>query len=366
MPFANWLKGFYAGQKKYGSKDRKHIAHLCYSYFRLGNAFSYLPVEERLLVGLFLSSTSSLFILQELKPEWNNRISASIQEKLSMLKATHEINKLFKWSVEISDEINHDEFALSFLIQPLLFLRIRPGQREKVINKLKKIDVPFEIKSEDCVALENGTKIEDIFQLDKEIVIQDFSSQQVVQGLKAAINEDELIETWDCCAASGGKSILLKDHFPKVYLTVSDIRASIIHNLRNRFQRAGIHHYQSLVLDVSKPGFKMDKSFDVIVCDAPCSGSGTWSRTPEQMYFFDQTKIQYYAGLQKQIAENASWYIKPGGFFLYITCSVFKQENEAVVEHLVKSTSMKLISATYHKGYHQKADTLFSALFQSL
>ena len=59
QPFGFFLKDFFARYKKYGSKDRKQISHLCYCYFRLGKAAMGLPVEERILMGLFLCSNES-------------------------------------------------------------------------------------------------------------------------------------------------------------------------------------------------------------------------------------------------------------------------------------------------------------------
>ncbi|HZH99711.1 MAG TPA: methyltransferase domain-containing protein, partial [Flavisolibacter sp.] len=230
--------------------------------------------------------------------------------------------------------------------------------------KLQKAAVEFKLIRDNCIELENGIKIEDILEVDKEVVIQDDSSQRIIEPLSDVLPADDLLETWDCCAASGGKSILLKDAFPKAFLTVSDIRPSILHNLRNRFQRAGIKHYLSMVADLTKPDFALDKTFDVILCDAPCSGSGTWSRTPEQLFYFDEERIHYYSNLQKKIAETASWLLKPGGYFLYSTCSVFRTENEDVVSFIESTTQLKLVKTNYYKGYQHRADTLFAALFR--
>jgi 16S rRNA (cytosine967-C5)-methyltransferase len=56
--------------------------------------------------------------------------------------------------------------------------------------------------------------------------------------------------------------------------------------------------------------------------------------------------------------------VKPGGYFLYITCSVFKKENEMVVDYLLDQTRLQLLSQQYVNGYNARADTLFTALFQ--
>jgi 16S rRNA (cytosine967-C5)-methyltransferase len=366
MPLAAWLKNYFAAHKKYGSKDRKQIAHLCYSFYRLGHAFESYPIEERLLVGVFLSSQTPVFVLKELKPEWNELIELTPYDKLAHLNSTSELDALFSWKDQLSAEINVSDFATSFLKQPLLFLRVRPGKKRTVLAQLGEAQIDYQLLGEECIAVENGTKLDEVLMIDKDVVVQDYSSQQVLTGLKKHIDASKSFTAWDCCAASGGKSILLKDAYPKVVLTASDVRESILHNLRSRLKQAGISQFNNYVADVSADQFKSSFPFDLVLCDAPCSGSGTWSRTPEQLYFFQEEKIDYYADLQKRIAMNAARALKKGGYFLYITCSVFSKENEAVVASLEKESGLTLLEARYYKGYHQKADTLFSALFQAL
>jgi len=56
-------------------------------------------------------------------------------------------------------------------------------------------------------------------------------------------------------------------------------------------------------------------------------------------------------------------YLQTNGYFLYITCSVFESENEQAVKHLTEKHKLQLLEMKYYKGYDQKADTLFAALF---
>ncbi len=102
----------------------------------------------------------------------------------------------------------------------------------------------------------------------------------------------------------------------------------------------------------------------MIICDAPCTGSGTWGRTPEQLYFFAKGKIDQYSLLQKKIATNVVPYLKKGGYFLYITCSGFRKENEEIVEYIEKDINLRKIELKILKGYDKKADTMFVSLFQ--
>jgi 16S rRNA (cytosine967-C5)-methyltransferase len=105
--------------------------------------------------------------------------------------------------------------------------------------------------------------------------------------------------------------------------------------------------------------------FDLVICDAPCTGSGTWSRTPEQLFFFTANKIDKYAALQRKIVSNAIPFLKAGGYFLYITCSVFKKENEEVAGFIKSEFHLQLVKMELLKGYNKKADTMFVALFSS-
>jgi 16S rRNA (cytosine967-C5)-methyltransferase len=364
MPLAPWLKQFFKANKKFGSKDRKEISHACYCFYRLGNAFQQLRFEERMLTGLFLCSFSSNKIINELKPEWNETIVLPLNEKIKLIPAQEEIKSIFPFFNELSEEIDREAFNDSFLIQPDLYLRIRPGKKEKVIRQLQKTSLEFALPADDCIQLPNQSKLDGV-NIDEDVVVQDFNSQKVVESFDncqvSAANRG--LNVWDCCGASGGKSILFYDHFPNIHLAVSDIRESILINLQKRFKKAGIKNYDYFVADISSPDFTIQKKFDVIICDAPCSGSGTWSRTPEQLFFFKKEKISHYSDLQKKIVSNALKALGENGWLLYITCSVFKKENEEVVEFIQQNQSVRPVSMHYLKGYNKKADSLFIALF---
>ncbi len=66
--------------------------------------------------------------------------------------------------------------------------------------------------------------------------------------------------------------------------------------------------------------------------------------------------------MQKQIVQNVVPYLKPGGQFLYITCSVFKKENEDIVKYIQEKYDMELQRMEILKGYETKSDTMFAAL----
>jgi 16S rRNA (cytosine967-C5)-methyltransferase len=364
-PFASFLKKYFAQHKKFGSRDRKQVGHLCYCYFRMGKMMSDMPIEERIMAGLFLCSEESNEILRVIRPEWDEQVDLDIEGKCSMIGAENAIASVFPWKEELSEEIDHKEFCASSFIQPALFLRIRPGKETIVRQKLGKAGIPFETVSETCLALSNASRVDTVIELDQEAVVQDLSSQRVGELLQLARQSPpDQLRVWDCCAASGGKSILAKDILGDIELFVSDVRESILINLEDRFERAGLDNYERFVADLSKPVGIFLPSFNLVIADVPCTGSGTWGRTPEQLYYFDPAKIGHYAALQRQIIQTIIPQVEPGGYLLFITCSVFKKENEEQVAFIKEKFHLQLVKMEYFKGYDQKADTLFAALLQ--
>ncbi|MGN6267574.1 MAG: Fmu (Sun) domain-containing protein [Ginsengibacter sp.] len=367
-PFHLYLKKYFSLNKKHGSKDRRIISSLCYDYFRLGAAVSSrISITQKLLLSVFLVENKPSRILKDLEPSWNEMIENPLPEKVSIVKDIFDLQNIFPFNDELSTGIDVALLNFSFLIQPKLFIRIRPGKKKMVLQKLKKANISFEILHPDCLSFANSENINRFLHLDDEAVIQDYNSQQTLAILKNEITDKfEIFSVWDCCAASGGKSILAYDLFKNINLTVSDTRKNILKNLSDRFKRAGITNYFSFVADLSAAGAvkAIKNSFDVIIADVPCSGSGTWARTPEQLLFFQQNEIEKYALLQRQIVMNAMPFLKPNGYLLYITCSVFKKENEENVAFFTEKNTLTLINSEYLKGYEVQADTLFVALIK--
>lgn len=357
-PFARFLGQYFKENKQMGSSDRRVASRLTYNFFRLGNALQDLPDHQKIALGDFLCEEDSSFA-KLLLPELEGQVNDSLEDKIKFCEEHFNFNleSLFPLSEAVSDQIDKEAFFKSHFIQPDLFIRIHPGNEVKIKSVLKNAEISFQELEENVLAFANGTKLDQIKEIQGKYEVQDYSSQLSSQLFMAEEGES----WWDACAGSGGKSIPLMHQQPKVRLMVSDIRNSILKNLDERFTKAGISQYRRKVLDLTKENSILkDELFDGIILDSPCSGSGTWGRTPEMLTNFDQDKLDHYSSLQKEIVDNVILHLKPGKPLIYITCSVYRQENEQLVQYL-EEKGMKLEKMEYFKGYERKGDTLFAA-----
>lgn len=351
IPLSAWLKDFFRLNKQMGSSDRRTVSEMVYGFYRLGHNLP-KPIEDRIL--WFILHSENIPFVKEY-----------FSQKISERNYEFDNDRIFPFKKFLSQGINENEYSSSFLVQPNLFIRIRPGYAKTVLDKLHLHDIPFKECGDDCIELANATKVEQLLELDKEAVVQDKSSQETGRFIAdAAKMMPSNPAVWDCCSASGGKSIMAHDLLKRLQLTVSDKREAIMQNLRKRFTTAGIHQYTSFVADLVDMQTKIPSGeYDLVIADVPCSGSGTWARTPEQLYFFKEESIAYYSGLQKRIVSKVIPSVKPDGLLLYITCSVFADENEENASYFEEKLNLKMIDAALIRGYDQKADTLYAALF---
>jgi len=358
-PVTKYLPEYFKRNKQMGSRDRKNLSKAIYSYFRLGNCLAGLKSDERLFVALFLTANSPDDMLAYFKPDYQERITNSLAEKaayLTSLFPEFNLNDIFPFTAHLSSSIDQSLFISSQLIQPDLFIRAIKGAEQKLEAYLNEAQIPYE-KKESCYRLPNAAKL-----LNTEYLyeVQDQSSQYTANYFQPKPKQ----MWWDCCAASGGKSLLLHALEPTVHILASDNRASSLLNLEVRFKQAGITQFRRREIDLLAEINSIEKdSMDGIILDAPCSGSGTWSRTPEMLSQFKESQLEKFIYLQRTIAENAVQFLKPGCPLVYITCSVFKEENEEAVAYFLATLPLKLEKMELIKGYESKADTMFVARF---
>ncbi len=366
LPLTHFLKDYFRKQPRLGSRDRKMISEMVYCWYRGQKAVSGTSDFKQSVLACLLLCGAELPAVKRLYPdEWQAWSGAGMEQRLNFLKKqgiSFDEELLTHFTPNLSDGITLSEFRLSLLRQPLMFIRLR-APYEAIAEQLTEKGIPFDHCGNQCLALPNGTKIEDLLP-QHSYVVQDASSQSTGNFFRP----DAQQHWWDCCCGAGGKSLLLKDAQPHVRLTVSDKRSSIIHNLLQRFERYRLAPPETLMIDVADAGALASslrqRHFDHIICDVPCSGSGTWSRTPEQLYFFEEKNIPMYADRQKLIAGNAARYLAPGGQLFYITCSVFREENENVVAALLRDGTLLLEEQTLINGTGRRADSMYVAVLR--
>lgn len=368
-PFAAYVKKYFAAHKKHGGSDRKHISTLCYGFFRLGNFGADWAEATRWQAVLLLYPPAAIIAKELLPDAWLAHLSDTYMDKFTWMETqvlTGDWHAIFPFTHLVSADINQSDFVVSHLQQPNLFLRIRPGKAAVVEKKLQAAGIPFQKIGTAALELTNTTSIEQLLKIDEEVVVQDLSSQRVAELFRhVPVDTNQPLTVWDCCAASGGKSILAKDMLGPIRLTVSDVRESVLHNLSKRFSSAGITTYNQRVVDLSKSGLSIAPQ-QLVICDIPCSGSGTWGRTPEQISFFSEEKLKDFNQRQRAILTQVVNSVAVNGYLLYITCSVFRSENEEMVSWLQQAFPFRVIESKLWEGYQHRADTLYAALLQKV
>jgi 16S rRNA (cytosine967-C5)-methyltransferase len=370
-PLAAYLKKCFAANKKYGSKDRRHISALCYHYFRLGFLLQDWAPEQRIAAAHWLCNPDFPEALGPLLPtsllqaEQTRHATDRLQMLLHSFGAS--LADHTPWLHLISPAIAWESYVQSFLQQPGFFIRIRPGYEEIVKIKLEQERINAHWHNDYCVRLPQGTAIEPWLSINKEVVVQDASSQACGHLIARTIPYMEGT-IWDACAASGGKTILMHDVWGgRLQYFVSDIRPAILHNLERRLRQAGIARFHPFIADLSKSGgTKLPfNEVDVLLTDVPCTGSGTWARTPEQHHFFSESQLAAYTQRQWAIVHNTIPFLKKGGYHIYITCSVLHAENEAITERTLQGfPELDLLHAQMIDGTALQADSMYIAIFK--
>ena len=160
-------------------------------------------------------------------------------------------------------------------------------------------------------------------------------------GAMATVKALEVKKGWrvlDACSAPGGKAsqlasaigdegiILANEYVPK--------RAKII---VSNFERLGIKNAVVTSLDTAKIGEMFSSYFDLVLCDAPCSGEGMFRKYDEALTEWSEDNVKLCAERQTEILNNLAGTVKDGGYLLYSTCTYSREENEGVVADFLAS-----------------------------
>lgn len=156
------------------------------------------------------------------------------------------------------------------------------------------------------------------------VELQDAASQAVVDMLPLA----GVSRILDFCAGGGGKSLALAAR-TQARIDAHDADPRRLVDLPARSERAG-----AAINIVPPPDLPDDALYDLVLVDAPCSGSGAWRRSPEGKIRFSEAKLAELTALQDRILDAAIRHVAPGGVLAYATCSLLDDENAQRVEAL--------------------------------
>lgn len=222
----------------------------------------------------------------------------------------------------------------AFLKQAPLDLRVNTlkATREEAQQNLERTGLtvtltPFSPWGLRCEGRENITQTK-AFQ-DGLVEVQDEGSQLIVNLMEVSSGQSVL----DLCAGAGGKTLALAALLEnKGRVVATDTAEWRLKRTKERLKRAGAFNAEMRVLS----GFhdkwlkRQKERFDRILIDAPCSGSGTWRRNPDQKWNITEQDIRELSTIQRELLETAAPLVKRGGYIVYATCSLLWEENQDV------------------------------------
>ncbi|NNJ54802.1 MAG: hypothetical protein HKP14_01645 [Bacteroidia bacterium] len=351
-PFHIHLKNFFRLQKKYGSKDRKAIAEICYTYLRTGRSFKELELQEGLLLSSLLMDFESTEQWQSLSSEFGYSYVLPIdffkqQSKIKRLKEVYDGNLYFYPKDLIHKHFKNYEDAQNILFRPKNWAKDHTDDEARILG------------------LQGCQEIQPNSNVDETTQIQDLSSQFIC----SKINIEENDNIWDVCSGAGGKSLNLLSKRKGTFF-LSDVRPQIIVNAKSRVQSMLYEaSFGSIDLSKAQSFLKFDNAkvgeqyFDTVIADVPCTGSGTWFGTPEHFMNFDYNQLEGFVIKQKQIVENAMPFLKKGGILYYITCSIFSKENQDMKDWIIEKYDLTLGQEFLFNGIEHRADAMYMASF---
>ncbi|SPF81741.1 RsmB/NOP family class I SAM-dependent RNA methyltransferase [Pseudoprimorskyibacter insulae] len=237
----------------------------------------------------------------------------------------------------------------AMLTPPTLGLRVNTlkATRKDMLRELANLG----LSPEPSEVAPNGIRIRKRLSLTRlpalksgALEVQDEGSQ-LVAGLVDAQPGDRVA---DFCAGAGGKTLAIAAQMQGKGLVVAcDINQGRLKRCTERLRKAGAHNAQTQVLtsETDKWIKRRKGSFDRVLVDAPCSGTGTWRRNPDARWRPEEEQgLESLIALQARILASAARLVKPGGRLVYATCSLLPEENEGQIEtFLAKTPGFKVV-----------------------
>ena len=234
------------------------------------------------------------------------------------------------------------------------------GNREKIFNMLKDegLSVSLCERSPLGIILNEYANLKDSKTFKKGLIeIQDEGAQLL--SLETGIKSGD--DVFDFCAGAGGKSLIFAQMMKnRGFIQAYDASYKRLSELSKRAWRAGV--------SIIKPVFKLPeayKKFDYVVVDAPCTGTGTWRRSPDLRWTLTEKQLYNITQKQAEILSVAQEYVKNGHFLVYITCSLTYDENEnQVADFIKKFPSFHEVRSFRYSPWRTGTDGFFMCIMQ--
>jgi len=176
--------------------------------------------------------------------------------------------------------------------------------------------------------------------------VQEASSMFLWYVLQQVTDTTQHHTVLDLCAAPGGKSSLLSSFFSNGLVVANEVIKSRAAILQENLTKWGNSH--TIVTNNDAKDFqRLDSFFDVIVTDAPCSGSGLFRRDPEAIHEWSTDNVQLCAQRQQRIIADVLPALNNNGVFIYSTCSYSVAEDEAILDWLIDHFGMESIAVQF-------------------
>ena len=219
-------------------------------------------------------------------------------------------------------------------------LYLRVNARKASVNQAQERLLEDAIKTETCQA-EMALKVtegdrrlrQSSAYLDGLVEIQDLS----VQLACAAVDWPQRGKVLDYCAGGGGKALAIAA-VSDAQIFVHDAFPARMSDIPARAARAGV-----TLTTISRPEDR--EPYDLVLCDVPCSGSGTWRRDPEAKWRLTPEILAELGQVQRRIVKQAQALVRPGGRLVYMTCSLLDAENQAVVDAALSAPDWNVLTS---------------------
>ena len=316
-PAADTLIARYFAARRYaGSKDRRAVRELVYEAIRKLER----PVSGR----------AAILALAEARPELREAFDGSSYGAAAIEPgepvARIGIAPKWLWTMLKASGIEGAELSALLERAPLdVRVNTLKATREQVAAEIPGAE-PLDF-APDALRLPADTQVDRLpAAREGRVEVQDAGSQLVARAAGAAPG----MQVVDLCAGGGGKTLALAAMMANSgALLASDTDRGRLSRLPARAERAGVTMAETRLLDPDREGEALadwNGRADIVLVDAPCSGTGTWRRNPEARWRLTQDRLARLVATQRHLLEVAAELVRPGGALVYVVCSLLDSE----------------------------------------